>query len=259
MTTDPRIIPNVAPSEGSTCHQEPADGSNVGLAAPGAGRPSEARTELPAPEGAAYPPSFGWFCPAVANCPDAGRGLYVTAEAASDAQGWHVAAVHGQTPSAAPAPASQRPQVAGEPKSGQDGAAGSEAALDRTRRYLVPVAALKLPGHPNDRHLAVYEWVPRLDAWATGSALCGYTTRQGALPDSLPITCAECRERRPDYERYLEGDRARLPTALEVAEAAVARVREWIASEPVDARNEFGNGYREALRDIGDLLGTATP
>ncbi|TXS21404.1 hypothetical protein EAO71_27275 [Streptomyces sp. ms191] len=35
---------------------------------------------------------------------------------------------------------------------------------------------------------------------------------------------------------------------------AVERVQAWIASDPVTARSEFGNGYREALRDITDVI-----
>ncbi|MER5277765.1 hypothetical protein ABT025_18680 [Streptomyces sp. NPDC002809] len=38
------------------------------------------------------------------------------------------------------------------------------------------------------------------------------------------------------------------------AEAAIERVRAWIAGEPVTARSEFGNGYREALSDITTAL-----
>jgi hypothetical protein len=36
--------------------------------------------------------------------------------------------------------------------------------------------------------------------------------------------------------------------------AALGRVREWVTSDVVTATNEFGNGYREAQRDIRDLL-----
>jgi hypothetical protein len=39
-------------------------------------------------------------------------------------------------------------------------------------------------------------------------------------------------------------------------EHRLARVREWVNSDVVTARNEFGNGYREAQRDIRDLLGS---
>lgn len=37
-------------------------------------------------------------------------------------------------------------------------------------------------------------------------------------------------------------------------QAAIERVRAWIAGEPVTARSEFGSGYREALHDITDVL-----
>lgn len=40
----------------------------------------------------------------------------------------------------------------------------------------------------------------------------------------------------------------------EAAEAVLGRVREWIADQPVTAATPFGDGYREALRDIGDLI-----
>ncbi|MEU2674805.1 hypothetical protein ABZ622_39445 [Streptomyces sp. NPDC007164] len=46
---------------------------------------------------------------------------------------------------------------------------------------------------------------------------------------------------------------------LEHAEAAIARVRAWIASEPVTARSEFGSGYREALHDIRAALDEQQP
>lgn len=36
--------------------------------------------------------------------------------------------------------------------------------------------------------------------------------------------------------------------------AALGRVREWVTSDVVTATSEFGNGYREAQRDIRDLL-----
>lgn len=39
----------------------------------------------------------------------------------------------------------------------------------------------------------------------------------------------------------------------------VKRVREWADSDVVTAGNEFGNGYREALRDVRDLLSGEEP
>lgn len=41
---------------------------------------------------------------------------------------------------------------------------------------------------------------------------------------------------------------------LQRAAQALNRVRAWIAGEPVAARSEFGRGYREALRDIADVI-----
>ncbi|MEU9014301.1 hypothetical protein AB0D12_31930 [Streptomyces sp. NPDC048479] len=75
--------------------------------------------------------------------------------------------------------------------------------LDRTRRYLRPVARLQLPDQPDLVHLSVYEWLPQWEEWATGLALCGYSTEQGALPDGTAVTCPECEAYRPRYERYL--------------------------------------------------------
>lgn len=77
------------------------------------------------------------------------------------------------------------------------------AELDTSRRYLVPVARVDLPDEPNLVHLSVYQWLPRRDAWATGPALCGYSTRQGPLPDGTAVTCRDCLEYRPRYERML--------------------------------------------------------
>lgn len=64
----------------------------------------------------------------------------------------------------------------------------------------------------------------------------------------------------------LADDVAAVPAAEEQPEnetpegrdhAVLARVSEWVTSEVVTARSEFGNGYREAQRDIRDLLGGA--
>lgn len=54
--------------------------------------------------------------------------------------------------------------------------------------------------------------------------------------------------------------RQQAETRAKKAEAAIERVRTWIEGEPVAARSEFGSGYREALRDISDVLdGRSTP
>lgn len=46
---------------------------------------------------------------------------------------------------------------------------------------------------------------------------------------------------------------------VEQAEARLDKVRDWVTGDVVTARNEFGNGYREAQRDIRDLLEGAVP
>lgn len=51
-----------------------------------------------------------------------------------------------------------------------------------------------------------------------------------------------------------EADAADWRTAAQQHEATVERVRAWIDTDPVTGRNEFGNGYREALRDVRAIL-----
>jgi hypothetical protein len=69
--------------------------------------------------------------------------------------------------------------------------------LDKCRRYLVPVARLELPGEPDVVHLSS-------EAWATGLALCGRSTRQGVLPVGTVVTCLACEAYRPTYEAVLD-------------------------------------------------------
>lgn len=110
------------------------------------------------------------------------------------------------TPPAARQSAEERPEVAGEPESGQDGAAGREGLRDRSRWYLAPIARTYPSGQPDDVHLAIYLWDPRVDAWVTGSSLCGYTVNGNtpanlpALPADTNVTCPECLHRQPDFE-----------------------------------------------------------
>ncbi|MGW2520504.1 hypothetical protein ACWC09_26515 [Streptomyces sp. NPDC001617] len=89
--------------------------------------------------------------------------------------------------------------VDAEEKSAMDGTAG----LDKTRRYLRPVRAMPISDDPDGVHLAVYQWIPMFEEWATGPGLCGESMRQGALPEGTVVTCARCEEWRPKYERYL--------------------------------------------------------
>jgi len=99
---------------------------------------------------------------------------------------------------------------------------GDKQGLDRNRRYLVPVARLPLPDEPVLVHLALYEWLPQFDAWATGRGICGRSTAQGPLPDGTPVTCERCKELRPDYERHLGTDQQ--PPSM-TAERQLAEVR----------------------------------
>ncbi|WP_329126156.1 hypothetical protein [Streptomyces sp. NBC_01353] len=75
--------------------------------------------------------------------------------------------------------------------------------LDPQRRYLVPVARVNLPEEPDVVHLALYQWLDSFEAWATGRALCGHSTAQGALSETTEVTCPRCLEYRTDYERYI--------------------------------------------------------
>ncbi|MEU5660128.1 hypothetical protein ABZ802_31595 [Streptomyces sp. NPDC047737] len=95
----------------------------------------------------------------------------------------------------------------------------TETALDPERRYLVPVARLDLPGQPDDVHLSLYEWLPRFEEWATGMALCGYSTTQGALPEGTEATCRSCEAYRPQYQAVLDAE-------VRAAAERVARKRE---------------------------------
>jgi hypothetical protein len=75
----------------------------------------------------------------------------------------------------------------------------------------VPVAPLDEP-NAVDVHLSLYEYLPRIDAWAHGLALCGISTRQGALPAGTAVTCEDCLQQRQNL-------------AQTVARRAIARLR----------------------------------
>lgn len=132
MPTDPSITPNAGPSEGLGSRQGHADGPNGGLALPGAAGAPEARSG----DSGFEPPDFfeeasghGWYCRGGPGCDGGGESYFATAEVARRSYDRHVAAEHAPTPPAAPVPAPQRPEVAGEPESGQDGAVGRVAVL----------------------------------------------------------------------------------------------------------------------------------
>lgn len=75
--------------------------------------------------------------------------------------------------------------------------------LDTSRKYLVPTARVNLPDQPDLVHLSLYEWLPGFETWATGIGLCGYSTTQGALPESTEVTCPDCIAYQPSYEEAL--------------------------------------------------------
>ena len=109
----------------------------------------------------------------------------------------------------------------------------TETDEDRKRRYLVPVARLNLPDQPDLIHWSVYQWMPAFQAWATGMAICGLSTQQGALPKAT-VTCPECEAYRPRYERMLapgyrpeDDDPDVLRKRLQAAEDERDRARRW--------------------------------
>lgn len=71
---------------------------------------------------------------------------------------------------------------------------GDEEGLDRTKIYLRPVARLDLPGEPDHTHMSTYTWLKPFQSWATGPAICGYSTSQGPLPEDTAVTCPRCQE-----------------------------------------------------------------
>lgn len=120
--------------------------------------------------------------------------------------------------------------------------------LDKTRRYLRPVRATTISGDPDGVHLALYEWLPMFEEWATGPGICGESLMQGPLPEGTAVTCAACLEWRPKYERMLapgyrpeDDDPDVLRRRAEAAERQVlqakALVAKWrqVAAERDDA------------------------
>ncbi|MEW2393137.1 hypothetical protein AB0933_32730 [Streptomyces venezuelae] len=136
---------------------------------------------------------------------------------------------------------------------------GDEEGLDRSRRYLRPVASLNLPGHPDDVHLALYKWLPSFEAWATGPGLCGSSTEQGPLPEGTVVTCVQCQKWRPKYERMLapgyrpEDDVEALRRRAEAAEWEVAAARKF-AAEMRDFCSPHGvaTDYADQLIEVMD-------
>lgn len=150
----------------------------------------------------------------------------------------------------------------------------SEATeLDKSRRYLRPVAATIISDDPDGVHLAVYEWMPMFEEWATGPGLCGESMKQGPLPEGTQVTCARCLEWRPKYERMLapgyrpEDDdpevlRRRAETAERQVKQAQALVAAWrkVAAERDDAVILVGvaaDVLKATLDGFNDLLSEA--
>ena len=114
---------------------------------------------------------------------------------------------------------------------------GDKQGLDRTPRYHPPVARLQLPTEPDLVHLALYEWLPSFEAWATGPALCGRSTAQGPLPEGTETTCTACQAYEPKYRM-----------ALDLQAGLATRVTQ----EPVlVGQGQLHEQVRAAVRDAG--------
>jgi hypothetical protein len=87
--------------------------------------------------------------------------------------------------------------------------------LDTKRRYLLPVGRLQLPDEPDVVHLALYEWVPRMEGWATGLSLCGASNEEGPLPEGTEVTCPGCQSYQPTYQAVLDAQAAAAESEVE--------------------------------------------
>ncbi|OMI34350.1 hypothetical protein [Streptomyces sparsogenes] len=128
---------------------------------------------------------------------------------------------------------------------------GDEQGLDRSRRYLRPVARLQLPDEPDLVHLAVYEWLPMFDAWATGPAICGRSTAQGPLTESVEATCASCLAYEPKYRTALDRQAGVMRTTQVPAaslEEHVAATKYWF--DAADERRVERDQLRTKLKAI---------
>jgi hypothetical protein len=120
------------------------------------------------------------------------------------------------------------------------------------QRRIVPVACRTIEGEPDGIHLAVEQWVPRIEEWVTGWALCGQSAEQGALPADTVVTCAghegSCESYRDSYERAIDGrptaqreeidrilaDRARLGGDLDVYQREVRTLQNQLEQVAYD-------------------------
>lgn len=101
------------------------------------------------------------------------------------------------------------------PKFPFGGRHGTMPEFDPRRRYLVPVARIRLPDEPEVVHLALYEWVPRMEGWLHGTALCGVSTEQGPLAEGTEVTCPGCQHYQPTYQAVLDSQGAASESADE--------------------------------------------
>ena len=97
--------------------------------------------------------------------------------------------------------------------------------LDKDRRYLRPVRATIISDNPDGVHLAVYEWLPMFQEWATGPGICGESTMQGPLPEGTEVTCSSCLAYQPKYERMLAPGYDPADDDPEVLRARLDRIR----------------------------------
>ncbi|MEV3996706.1 hypothetical protein AB0K62_13650 [Streptomyces halstedii] len=101
---------------------------------------------------------------------------------------------------------------------------------------------------------AEFERIRRAPGEAAPTPLAAEWEKRGEYGDSS-IT-----DRARELRAVLAGEAAAGAHQTEQADTTLARVREWVTSDVVTAVSEFGNGYREAQRDIHDLIKpTITP
>lgn len=134
--------------------------------------------------------------------------------------------------------------------------------LDKTRRYLRPVAATTISDDPDGVHLAVYEWLPMFEAWGTGPGICGESMKQGPLPEGAEVTCASCLKWQARYERYLapgyrpeDDDPEALRAKLERIRAEVRMLCDCCGNNRERMgriRSELGLDTEGYLREDGD-------
>jgi len=89
-----------------------------------------------------------------------------------------------------------------------DQAATEATELDKTRRYLIPVGRLQLPDEPDVVHLALFQWIPRMEGWGNGLSLCGASNEGSPLAGGTEVTCPGCQHYQPTYRAILDAQDA---------------------------------------------------